>query len=66
MAKAMGVSRSSLYYVPIQDKKDWALKIRMEEVLHEHPSWVSMWGQEKELPSRWQPWRTPCFTIRDP
>lgn len=24
-----------------QDKKDWALKIRMEEVLHEHPSYGS-------------------------
>ncbi len=39
MAHAMGVSRSSLYYVAIQDKKDWALKIRMEEVLHDHPSY---------------------------
>ncbi len=39
MAKAMGVSRSSLYYVATQDKKDWALKIRMEEVLHKHPSY---------------------------
>ena len=41
MARAMGVSRSSLYYVATQDKKDWALKIRMEEVLHEHPSYGS-------------------------
>jgi putative transposase len=41
MARAMGVSRSSLYYVPQQDKKDWALKIRMEEVLREHPSYGS-------------------------
>jgi transposase InsO family protein len=39
MARVMGVSRSSLYYVATQDKKDWALKIRMEEVLHEHPSY---------------------------
>ncbi len=37
----MGVSRASLYYVPTQEKKDWALKIRMEEVLHEHPSYGS-------------------------
>ena len=28
MARAMGVSRSSLYYVAKQDKKDWALKDR--------------------------------------
>ena len=41
MARAMGVSRSSLYYVAIQDAKDWALKVRMEEVLHEHPSYGS-------------------------
>jgi putative transposase len=41
MARAMGVSRSSLYYVATQDKKDWALKIQMEEVLHEHPSYGS-------------------------
>jgi transposase InsO family protein len=37
----MGVSRASLYYVERQDKKDWALKIRMEEVLQEHPSYGS-------------------------
>ncbi len=37
----MGVSRSSLYYVAIQGTKDWALKIRMEEVLHDHPSYGS-------------------------
>ncbi len=39
MARAMGVSRASLYYVAIQDAKDWALKIRMEDVLHDHPSY---------------------------
>lgn len=39
MAKAMGVSRASLYYVATQDKKDWALKVRTEEVLHDHPSY---------------------------
>lgn len=37
----MGVSRASLYYTATQDKKDWALKIRMEAVLHEHPSYGS-------------------------
>ena len=35
----MGVSRSSLYYVATQDKKDWALKVRMEEELQKHPSY---------------------------
>jgi len=39
MARATGVSRSSLYYVAKTDAKDWALKIRMEEVLHDHPSY---------------------------
>lgn len=37
----MGVSRASLYYVARQDKKDWALKVRIEEVLREHPSYGS-------------------------
>ncbi len=37
----MGVSRASLYYVAKQHGKDWALKIRMEEVLQEHPSYGS-------------------------
>jgi putative transposase len=41
MARAMGVSRSSLYYVATQDKKDWALKVRMEEELQRHPSYGS-------------------------
>lgn len=37
----MGVSRASLYYVSRQDKKDWALKVRMEEELQRHPSYGS-------------------------
>jgi len=37
----MGVSRSSLYYMATQDKKDWALKVRMEEELQRHPSYGS-------------------------
>lgn len=41
MAKAMGISRASLYYVAKQHGKDWALKVRMEEVLQEHPSYGS-------------------------
>jgi putative transposase len=39
LAKALGVSRSSLYYVRKQPAKDWALKVTMEEVLREHPSY---------------------------
>jgi putative transposase len=37
----MDVSRASLYYVPIQPRKDWVLKARMEEVLREHPAYGS-------------------------
>lgn len=39
VAAELGVSRSSLYYVPKQPQKDWALKCQIEEVLHEHPSY---------------------------
>ena len=39
LAAELGVSRSSLYYVPKQPQKDWALKCQIEEVLHEHPSY---------------------------
>lgn len=41
MARAMGVSRASLYYRPKQPEKDWALKIRIEEKLRERPSYGS-------------------------
>jgi putative transposase len=41
MARAMGVSRSSLYYVAKQDAKDWALKVLIEEELQKHPSYGS-------------------------
>jgi putative transposase len=37
----MGVSRASLYYVPKRDKKDWALKVGMEEELRRNPSYGS-------------------------
>jgi transposase-like protein len=39
MARAMGVSRAVLYYVPRQDRKNWSLKVRMEEELQRHPSY---------------------------
>jgi putative transposase len=37
----MGVSRASLYYKAKRPAKDWALKIRIEEVLREHPGYGS-------------------------
>jgi putative transposase len=41
LARAMGVSRASLYYRPRQPDKDWAMKVRIEEVLRAHPSYGS-------------------------
>jgi putative transposase len=41
IARAMGVSRASLYYASKKDAKDWALKVRIEEVLRDHPSYGS-------------------------
>lgn len=41
LAKSLGVSRSSLYYVSKQEPKDWALKQRIEMVLREHPGYGS-------------------------
>ena len=41
LARSLGISRASLYYVSRMEKKDWATKIRMEEVLREHPSYGS-------------------------
>jgi len=37
----MGISRASLYYVAKQGKKDWELKIRIEEELRVHPAYGS-------------------------
>lgn len=41
LARSLGVSRSSLYYVSKKDKKDWILKNRIESVLREHPGYGS-------------------------
>ncbi len=41
LAKHLGVSRASLYYVPKLERKDWELKIKMEAVLREHPGYGS-------------------------
>ncbi len=40
-AKLLGVSRSTLWYQKKQPEKDWALKVRIEEMLREHPSYGS-------------------------
>ena len=41
LARSLGISRASLYYVSRKEKKDWATKAGMEEVLREHPSYGS-------------------------
>lgn len=41
LARQLGVSRASLYYLPKKEKQDWSLKARIEEVLREHPSYGS-------------------------
>lgn len=39
LAKDIGVSRQLLYYKAKKPPKDWDLKVRIEEVLHNHPSY---------------------------
>ena len=39
LAKAVGLSRASLYYRSKQPDKDWALKQEIEAVLREHPAY---------------------------
>jgi len=39
LARFLGIARSSLYYIPRQQQKDWETKIQIEETLHEHPSY---------------------------
>lgn len=41
LARALGVARSSLYYVSRKDRRDWQLRARIEAVLREHPSYGS-------------------------
>lgn len=41
LARQLGVSRQSLYYVPKKESRDWLLKTRIEEALREHPSYGS-------------------------
>lgn len=39
LARYLGIARSTLYYVPRQEQKDWETKIQIEQVLHDHPSY---------------------------
>ena len=39
LARVLGISRSSLYYKPKKPQKDWEMKTRIEDALHEHPSY---------------------------
>lgn len=41
LARSLGVSRASLYYVPKKESRDWALKVTIETILREHPSYGS-------------------------
>ena len=41
LAHALGLSRSTLYYVSRKEQTDWALKARIEAVLREHPAYGS-------------------------
>ncbi len=38
LARALGITRSTLYYSPRAPSKDLALKARIEETLRQHPS----------------------------
>jgi transposase InsO family protein len=39
VARSLGIARSTLYYRPKKPPKDWLLKTRIEDVLHEHPAY---------------------------
>ena len=41
LARQLGVSRASLYYISKKEKQDWSLKTKVEETLREHPSYGS-------------------------
>ena len=41
LARSLGISRGSLYYVRTREAADWQLKQTIEEVLGEHPSYGS-------------------------
>ena len=39
LAKQANCSRSSLYYKKKQPLKDWRLKVKIEDALHDHPGY---------------------------
>lgn len=39
LATRLGISRASLYYQPKLPEKDWQLKVQIETVLHDNPSY---------------------------
>lgn len=39
LARKLGISRQSLYYKPKKPQQDWTLKTKIEEILHDHPSY---------------------------
>ena len=39
IAKDLGISRQLIYYQSKQEIKDWNLKVKIEEVLHDFPSY---------------------------
>jgi len=41
LARTLGVSRSTLYYVSKKEVSDWKLKIRIEHILSTHPAYGS-------------------------
>lgn len=41
LARALGIARGTLYYVSTKNARDWALKVNIEAVLREHPSYGS-------------------------
>ena len=41
LARQLGVSRQSLYYVPKKEARDWQMKTKIEEALRAHPSYGS-------------------------
>lgn len=41
LARSLGVSRSTLYYSPKKEVRDWSLKVKIEEALRQHPSYGS-------------------------
>ena len=41
LARQLGCSRQSLYYLPRKEARDWQLKVEIEETLREHPSYGS-------------------------